>query len=152
MLYIIFLQPTKLFDWEPEPYYNVTEIENLPTMPNWLKNNIRSIWEKKCEGKGPETEEKCPHLRMVWLSCEGETSADTEYMGPVDYRPFYGFPGQYFPFINQNHYLSPIVVIQFRNLTPGILVSVVCKIWAKNIQHDPQNQFKGGLRFELRMN
>ena len=121
-------------------------------MPPWLKSKIRSTWEKKCQGKGEEKELKCPDLRMVWLSCEGDTSADTEYMGPVEMRPMPGFPGQYFPFIGQNHYLSPIVVIQFTNLTPGILVSVKCKLWAKNIKHDPYDDFKGGLRFELRMN
>ena len=42
---------------------------------------------------------------MVWLACEGETSADKEYMGPIHYTPMQGFPGYYFPFVNQNHYL-----------------------------------------------
>ena len=33
-------QPTKLFDWEPDPYYNLTEVEHHPTMPQNVKNNI----------------------------------------------------------------------------------------------------------------
>ena len=111
-----------------------------------------TTWEKKCQGKGEEKESKCPDLRMVWLSCEGETPADTEYMGPLEMRPMPGFPGQYFPFQGQNHYLSPIVVIQLTDLTPGVMVSIKCKMWARNIKHDPQDDFKGGLRFELRMN
>ena len=36
----IFFQPTKLFDWEPDPYYNLTEVEHHPTMPQNVKNNI----------------------------------------------------------------------------------------------------------------
>ena len=27
-------------------------------------------------------------MRMVWLSCEGETDADTEHMGDVHYIPW----------------------------------------------------------------
>ena len=36
---------------------------------------------------------RCPQLRVIWLSCEGETPADTENMGPVTYTPWHGFPG-----------------------------------------------------------
>lgn len=99
-------------------------------------------------------EEKCPRLRMVWVSCDGETEIDKEYMGPIFFTPkgLDGFPGYYFPYVNQNHYLSPLMTLQFRNLQPGILVSVVCKLWAKNIRHDPFDPFIGGARFELRMN
>ena len=45
---------------------------------------------------------------MVWVSCEGETAADKEYMGPVVFTPKKhppGYPGYYFPYVNQNHYL-----------------------------------------------
>ena len=68
-----------------------------------------TTWTKHCKGKGEDLENKCPRLRMVWVSCEGETSADTEYMGPVFYTPnnkhLPGYPGYYFPYVNQNHYL-----------------------------------------------
>jgi hypothetical protein len=35
-----------------------------------------------------------------------------------------GFPGFYYPYLNQDHYLSPLVFIQFRNITPGVLIQV----------------------------
>ena len=37
---------------------------------------LDSTWTKHCQGKGDEIENKCPRLRMVWVSCEGETAAD----------------------------------------------------------------------------
>ena len=37
--YVLF-QPTKLFDWEPDPYYNLTEVEHHPTMPKSVKDSI----------------------------------------------------------------------------------------------------------------
>ena len=61
---------------------------------------------------------------MVWTSCEGETAADEENLGGVSYTPWQGFPGFYYPYLNQLHYLSPIVMIQFRNLTPGVIIQI----------------------------
>ena len=35
-----------MFGWEPEPYYNLTEVEEHPTMPQTVKNNIsKQIYE-----------------------------------------------------------------------------------------------------------
>ncbi len=30
----------RMYGWEPEPYYNITEVRQLPKMPVWLKDNI----------------------------------------------------------------------------------------------------------------
>ena len=115
----------------------------LPQMPANLKEHIISVWTKNCKGKGQAKEEKydsslyvlswiemvinqfrCPQLRMVWVSCGGETAADEENLGGVSYTPWRGFPGFYYPYLNQMHYLSPIVWLQFRNITPGVLIQI----------------------------
>ena len=115
----------------------------LPQMPANLKEHIMSVWTKNCKGKGQAKEEKydlslyvlswidmvinqfrCPQLRMVWVSCGGETAADEENLGGVSYTPWRGFPGYYYPYLNQMHYLSPIVWLQFRNITPGVLIQI----------------------------
>ena len=54
------------------------------------------------------------------------------------------------PMINMTS-LSPMVWVQFHDLTPGVLVSVVCRLWARNVRHDPRNPRVGGVRFELLM-
>ena len=61
---------------------------------------------------------------MVWASCEGETAADEENLGGVSYTPWHGFPGFYYPYLNQMHYLSPIIWLQFRNITPGVIIQI----------------------------
>ena len=61
------------------------------------------------------------------------------------------FPGYYYPYLNQMHYLSPIVWIQLRNITPGVIIQVRCKAWARNIQHDDLNPRVGGMHFEIMM-
>ena len=82
----------------------------------------------------------------MWTSCGGETPADEGNLGPVSYTPMQGFPGQilsfvachaepdiidivcvsgyYYPYLNQMHYLSPIIWLQFRNLTPGVIIQI----------------------------
>lgn len=52
---------------------------------------------------------------MVWVSCEGENPADMENIGPLRYIPQRGFLAQYFPFQNQDGYLSPLVAVHFEN-------------------------------------
>ena len=34
---------------------------------------------------------RCPQLRIVWLTCEGETLADKEWLGTVNYTPWQVF-------------------------------------------------------------
>jgi len=50
---------------------------------------------------------------IIWVSCEGENPADIENLGPIQYYPTRGFPGYYFPFLNQKGYLPPILAINF---------------------------------------
>ena len=120
-------------------------------MPDQLKSHINKTWSVHCAGQGAEKEARCPQLRMVWTSCEGETLADEENMGGVTYTPWQGFPGYYYPYLNQMHYLSPIVWIQLRNITPGVIIQVRCKAWARNIKHDDLNPRVGGMHFEIMM-
>jgi len=36
------LKVNRVFGWEPEPFYNLTEIQQLQSMPTWLKTHISS--------------------------------------------------------------------------------------------------------------
>jgi hypothetical protein len=38
-------------------------------------------------------------------------------MGEIEYLPDPGFPVQFFPFVGQADYQTPIVALQFKNLT-----------------------------------
>lgn len=50
-------------------------------------------------------------MNTVWVSCKGESPADSEFIGPVSYYPKQGFPGYYFPYENSEGYLSPLVAV-----------------------------------------
>ena len=48
----------------------------IKLIPDFFFSYLDSTWTKHCQGKGDEIENKCPRLRMIWVSCEGETAAD----------------------------------------------------------------------------
>ena len=46
------------------------------------------VWEENCRGRGPQREEECPELNMVWLDCNGEDDPDKENIGSISYTPW----------------------------------------------------------------
>lgn len=131
----IFLKLNKIYGWRPEFY---DDVDNLPEkMPATLKNLIQA-----------EANKSSDYLKTVWVSCEGETPADVENLGPVSYIPRQGFPGFYFPYENSEGYLSPLVAVYIQRPKTGILINIECKAWARNIIHNRQERL-GSVHFEL---
>lgn len=119
----IFLKLNKIFGWRPQYYASA---DSLPDeMPAELREHIRNA-----------TAHDADLLNMVWVSCEGENPVDKENLGPVQYLPTRGFPGYYFPYSNEDGYLSPLVAVHFQRPKTGILINVECRAWARNIRYD----------------
>ena len=51
----------------------------------------------------------CCQNQRVWLECDGENPADREHLGPVTYFPTNGVSRHFYPYLNQQGYLSPVV-------------------------------------------
>ncbi|XP_065163353.1 sodium/potassium-transporting ATPase subunit beta-2 isoform X1 [Atheta coriaria] len=131
----IFLKLNKIYGWKPE-YYNNTGLP--PNMPPHLKEQLQNM------NYGPN---EYAH-KFVWVTCEGENPADIENIGPIQFFPSAGFSGKYFPFMNQDGYLSPLVAVYFEKPTRGVLINIECKAWARNIYHDRVDR-RGSVHFEL---
>ncbi|XP_055382094.1 sodium/potassium-transporting ATPase subunit beta-2 isoform X2 [Condylostylus longicornis] len=131
----VFLKLNKIFGWIPEFYNNSKDLPS--NMPNNLKEYIADM-EKTQKEK----------MNTIWVSCEGENPSDQEYIGPVDYIPIRGFPGYYYPYLNSEGYLSPLVAVHFQRPKRGIIINIECKAWARNIIHDRKDRI-GSVHFEL---
>jgi sodium/potassium-transporting ATPase subunit beta len=84
------------------------------------------------------------------IECKGEHPADVDNIGPVDYFPKQGFDVKYFPYLNQKHYLNPLVFVKFRQPAIGVLIQVVCM--PVNVDNILQNKYMRGdgrVHFEL---
>lgn len=69
-------------------------------------------------------------------------------MGHVSIYPPEGLPFNFYPYLNQDGYMAPIVMAQFESLERGALLMVWCKAWADNIYHD-RTDLAGSVHFEL---
>jgi len=127
----ILLKLNRIYGLIPE-YYNSTDA--LPEeMPAEIKKRIAEVADKN----------------QVWVSCKGENSADKEGMGDISFHPSNGgFTEEYFPYLNQPNYQSPIVAVKFKNVAVGQFIHVECRAWAKNIGYDKRDR-KGIAHFEL---
>ena len=53
-----------------------------------------------------------------------QNPADKENMGEVKFWPELGFHRQYYPYLNQEGYRQPLVMVQFQNPKNGVLIQV----------------------------
>ncbi|KAL4705890.1 hypothetical protein ACJJTC_002771 [Scirpophaga incertulas] len=131
----IFLKLNKIYGWRPE-FYN--ETANLPAdMPQDLRQQISNI-----------TNFNRNYANMVWVSCQGETPADRENIGPLEYLPYPGFPGYFYPYENAEGYLSPLVAVHLIKPKTGIVINIECRAWARNIVYNRRDRL-GVVHFEL---
>lgn len=84
------------------------------------------------------------------IKCDGEHAADKDNIGPIEYYPKQGYDLKYFPYLNQENYLSPLVFVKFLKPTTGVLIQVVCKpVNVENIEQDKHMRGDGRVHFEL---
>jgi sodium/potassium-transporting ATPase subunit beta len=93
-------------------------------------------------------EGKEKYNERVWIDCQGENPADRENLGPVIYHPTNGISKNYFPYRNQEGYLSPAIFVEFTQVKFGVMIAVECRAWADNIEHDRMDR-RGLAHFEL---
>jgi len=144
----LLLKLNRVYGWQPIPY-NIYQVQNNTELPKTLKHHIIKTWEENCKGRAGR-EENCPELNMVWLHCDGENDADKENIGSVSYTPWRGFPAYFYPYYNQLGYLQPVVMVQLKNPTPGVLINIQCTAWANFIEHDSQTM-RGSVHIEFLM-
>lgn len=130
----VLIKLNRIYGWQPEPY-NKEDIENNAEIPDEVKKNYFDNQNAS---------------QLIYITCEGENAADKENIGGIEYYPKQGIEFRYFPFTNQPGYLSPFVFVHFKRPSPGVLINIECKAWAKNIKHNRMDR-EGSVHFELLM-
>ncbi|XP_013099809.1 sodium/potassium-transporting ATPase subunit beta-1 [Stomoxys calcitrans] len=130
----VFLKLNKIYNWLPEYYDNPAELPE--DMPQQLKEHIAKV---------PANERQ-----QVWVTCDGLNALDKEKFGSVQYYPSQGFPSYYYPFTNQEGYLSPLIAVQFEKLPLDQMIAIECRAWAKNIEYvGSARDRQGSVTFQL---
>ncbi|XP_026737743.1 sodium/potassium-transporting ATPase subunit beta-1-like [Trichoplusia ni] len=125
----IFIKVNKILSWNPE-YYSVSELPE--DMPDDLVEHIQAL---------PPSEQ-----HQVWISCEEEKS-DNETR--LEYPWGRGMPSSFYPYNNEQRYLSPIVAVKITAPDNNLIV-IRCRAWAKNIIYNKSlKEPSGYTRFHL---
>jgi len=131
----ILLKLNRIIGWVPEEIDAKYPPEGIP----W--NIMDEIKKNKEDGNDDLN-------KRVWIDCQGENPADRENIGPLVYHPTNGISKNYFPYLNQEGYLSPAIFVEFTQPKHGVMIAVECRAWADNIMHDRMER-KGLAHFEL---
>ncbi|XP_013079015.2 sodium/potassium-transporting ATPase subunit beta-like isoform X2 [Biomphalaria glabrata] len=126
----VLLKLNKVFGWTPNPWTKM-EIQTDSRVPN----SIKDVYSPN----------------QIWVHCHGENAGDVDNLGhatEVKYYPQQGFPVAYYPYLNQENYTSPLVFVQFRNLTKHVGLMVECIALDRNIKVDKKDK-EGCIHFEL---
>jgi len=130
----VLVKLNKIIGWYPEPMD--------PDESSWYPERFRDAMLNNLENNEDN------HNDRVWIACHGKHAADIENIGPINYYPGMGMPTAWFPYLNQEDYLSPLMFIELTNPKRGVLISVECTAWARNIYHDRERQ-KGVGHFQI---
>ncbi|XP_045122568.1 sodium/potassium-transporting ATPase subunit beta-like [Portunus trituberculatus] len=115
----LLLKLNRMFSWTPEPHHYLDEL------PEGLQQHLNSSVAD-------------PHMvvkKYVWVWCESD-DVKIEQLSP-------GIPVNFFPFFNQEGYISPFVFVRIQNLPIDQKVKVRCRAWANNIEHRINKRLTG---------
>jgi sodium/potassium-transporting ATPase subunit beta len=93
--------------------------------------------------------------KFILIKCDGENGDDRDNIGEIEYYSSYpnneigGINFKYFPYRNQENYLSPLVFVHFKNATKNVLINVECKAYAANIDNTDKINKRGMVHFKL---
>ncbi|KAF6215462.1 hypothetical protein GE061_010215 [Apolygus lucorum] len=119
----IFLELQKSESWKPR-FFNSTK--SLPkSMPQALKSYIQSV-----------TQVNTKTWQTVWVSCEGETPSDIEFIGPVHYLPQQGIPSYLLSGSENKGYLPPIIAVYLEAPARGVVINIECRAWVPSGTND----------------
>ncbi|KAF6021162.1 ATP1B4 [Bugula neritina] len=118
----IILKLNRINNWEPENYESIDEVPE----------EIRDVWK-------PD---------VITVKCFGTDPVTNESLADIAYYPQQGWSFDYFPFVGQQGYKSPLVAVQLFNLPHRALLFITCRAYTKNMIHHPVYGL-GQTRFEI---
>ena len=113
--------------------------------PKWDAENTYNLNIDKKESKEA----------AVYINCRGDGGVDRDnikeivYYSAINSTKVGGIPFKYFPYRNQESYLSPLVFVHFKEIATNTLINIECKAYAKNIDNSDKINLRGMVKFQL---
>lgn len=74
---------------------------------------------------------------------------EIEYYSSLSSTKVGGIDFKYYPYTNQPNYISPLVFVHFKSISPNTLINVECKAYAGNIDNVDRLNQRGMTKFSL---
>lgn len=147
---LVVLKLNRIYNWLPKSY----SLEDAPDFVkdlaknNGNKENIENILKEnvivRCEGERAFDKDNLNRMKITYNSKSGVEAQ--QYKNSFGVLPFV-----YYPYLNQNGYQSPLVLVRFHvdDSTKNLLLNVVCKAYAANIDSNDTLNRRGQTHFSL---
>ena len=144
----VLLKINRIFGWTPQEYSDKDLEEAKKLNDDYPEDQMEPAVAELIKNNGKD---------KIYIDCQGENPFDKENLkGKMEYFPQdQGIPSHYFPYVHGNryedakrNYHNPLVAVKFRDLTPGVLYHVQCKLWAKGVRHSKKER-AGLVHFEI---
>lgn len=134
----IAIKLNRIIGWKPQPVV----ISKLPAGLNETVDILKG--NDKMTGK-----------EFVYVQCTGNSGVDRDNIMDIEYYSSHfsnqvgGINFKYFPYMNQPDYLSPLIFVHFKKVSPNTLLNIVCKAYADNIDNEDRLNQRGMTKFQL---
>ncbi|CAF1257674.1 unnamed protein product [Rotaria sordida] len=129
----VLLKLNKIYDWEPITYQNAAQ----------LPEQLKALWTSKFSD-------------YILVQRNGENDVDQDFIYEIKYfsqmntKTIGEFHRNFFPYVNQDGYRSPLVFVYFKRIGTNVLINVECRAYAQNIDHNDNLEYRtGSVHFEL---
>ncbi|CAF1232512.1 unnamed protein product [Rotaria sordida] len=92
----------------------------------------------------------------ILVQCNGGNDVDQDFIYEIKYfsqmntKTIGEFHRNFFPYVNQDGYRSPLVFVYFKRIGTNVLINVECRAYAQNIDHNDNLEYRtGSVHFEL---
>ncbi|KAI3385218.1 hypothetical protein SNEBB_001960 [Seison nebaliae] len=128
----VIVKLNKVYDWYPIAYSSKDEVP-YEVRDHWSEERKNFIL-VKCFGQHPVDRDMIK--RLVYFSMLND-----ENVG--------GIPFHYYPYRNEVGYQQPLVLVKLEMIESNILVNIICKSYAKNIDQERELYWRGMVRFAV---
>lgn len=129
----------RIIGWVPQSM-------DLSELPDGLNKTVMDL---------EDNEDIGAKKNFVYVACGGQYAFDKDNIEEIEYFSSHftneigGINFKYFPYTNQENYLSPLIFVHFKKVSPNTLLNVICKAYGGNIDNEDRLNQRGMVKFQV---
>lgn len=88
-------------------------------------------------------------VTLFLLQHAADRDVMTYLMKNITYLPSQYFSPLFYPYLNQKHYLAPVVMVQLKGIPKNSVLQVECRLWGTGIDYYDKLERMAAVHFEV---